>query len=165
MDLERLIFGCRGLRISCWIVGIEVLSPFSSHMCARGRPPCGFNSSQARPPDPEGAGAPHSTAHHECAISLMRVSQFFVARETQCEKPQRFRTEVNDAVGSQRIGSALDRIVSTSVLISTRRAWPCRRDERRIEGVGRRVNSPIWTCLDAVALRQSSLRSPQKRHP
>ncbi len=28
MDLERLILGCRGLRISCWIVGIPVLSPF-----------------------------------------------------------------------------------------------------------------------------------------
>jgi hypothetical protein len=33
MDLDRFIFGCRGLRISCWIVGIPVLSPFRSALC------------------------------------------------------------------------------------------------------------------------------------
>ena len=38
MDLDRLIFGWRGLRISCWIVGIPDLSPSCLTFDAQGPP-------------------------------------------------------------------------------------------------------------------------------
>ncbi|MFC6588400.1 hypothetical protein ACFQDZ_15320 [Sulfitobacter pacificus] len=81
MDLEVLRFGWRGLRISCWIVGIPVYPRTVFVSGAMGEAQSGFKF---------------------CTLPCDKA-----------KTPQRIRTEESEAVGHQRIGSALDRILTT----------------------------------------------------
>src|SRR6056297_1865464 len=110
MDFWLLILGCRGLRISCWIVGIGSLSP-SCNTCV------------CTQPRAVNLSAPRASTKRKCRI--------------------RSHSEVNDAVGSQRIEACKSAwILTTSILISAP-GRPPRRDEARIGGVARLVNCRI----------------------
>ena len=60
----------------------------------------------------------------------------------KAKRPRRPRTEVNVAVGFQRNGPALGRILTTSDMISDMAGSPTLRDRARIWGVGVGVNRP-----------------------
>lgn len=62
----------------------------------------------------------------QCFASCKDFCVALCQRRTSCnaKSPQRFRTGENEAVGLQRIGSALDRILTTLVLMSVWRVFP-----------------------------------------
>ena len=70
--------------------------------------------------------------------------------QRKAKSPQRFRTEENEAVGQQRIGSALDRIVTTGGMISAQQGDPHIRDRARIGRVAAAVNSSDNNGSDPV---------------
>jgi len=69
MDLERFTFGCRGLRISCWIVGIAGLFPVSSTYVVRGVPAVSIH----RPCASTKAQKPQSLSSEGDAVGFQRI--------------------------------------------------------------------------------------------
>ena len=126
MDLERLTFGCRGLRISCWIVGIPVFPRFATHVFAR------------------------------ICVRL----RFSALRVRKRKNRKRSHSEVNVAVGIQRIGAANSPDLDHYSTEFDVREGPGAEIARRIGGVATGVNSPnpdtttlTSKCGNAVAAR------------